>query len=955
MGKDVEVKNYPRLQQISKKGKERVFSPRGSETIKFPEKLKVENGQCLQNVRRHHEPVENLDARAICQYTSGNQQRQFFKGKVIKDDDLVKHMKNLPGYLQSMEKGENLQGNALNVGVLDWERLEKWKPSQNCDFRRGRFSSSLSGIDRSLNISEGSFSLPSDARTAILTQKSKLQASASFDPLSSAKDGLSRCPRPANRKGMRGQDATHVSKFTLDEKTKKKPVSTYESPEGNHSNIKRKTGRTEEGKRIASGTNSPLNLKNRRNFPSSKENFRGFNAHAVKKVVEIPQLVSKENYVEQRNTSRIGASSSSESGKLEVPLIAKKDEINGKVDNPQDSDVHLDYKFSSGKHTNIVLLLPKRFPKSNLAETSQQNDIMRVPAQSSCRVSQDSSSGSLLSEDHSTELCPEIPFSCPLPSHDTTHCEILHRAAMLSPDSSPRFPSVKKLSDIPSEVKRGRKHRSSSALLNQNLAANLNILELEAAEMESGRGSNSSPNHRFSFSLGRMRKSFSFKENTSAPQLSSTYVSAKSGPVGTGDAPCLDFPSHERVNAPTRSRSSPLRRLLDPLLKSRSANSHSSAENITPFKGMLHSISPRPITANELLVIEKHDESKVQALLQLTMKNGLPLFKFVVDNNSNILAATVKDSPPSGKDGAGRSYSFYSVNEIKKRGGWMGHGSKVKGGDFEYSVVGQMQVSDKAYSHLAAESFGEDIITREFVLSGARQADAELPDFLPNRELAAIVFKIGADNFRCDREQADCCKNYSNWNPEDSLLEHNCDCKFANSNRKPSSVTVILPGGVHGVPNEGEPSPLIYRWKSGGSCDCGGWDTGCKLHVLSNQNTYSNTPNSKACSISDHLELFVQGDAQLESPIFRLAPFREGIYSIEFNSSISLLQAFSICVAALSRRASSNPSEGNCSPEISTVGELALNRNVPLKAPSIIKQGRAKYAPFPPRSPFGRV
>ncbi|XP_048138455.1 uncharacterized protein LOC115734670 isoform X1 [Rhodamnia argentea] len=953
MGANVEVKSYPKLQQISKKGKERILSPRGSQSIKFPEKLTVENRQCLQNVRQHREPEENLDSRAICQNNSGNQQKHFLKGKVTKDDELVKHMKNLPGYLQSMEKGENLQGNALNVGVLDWARLEKWKPSQNCDFRKGRFSSSLSGSDKSLNIPKGSFS--TDARTETLAQKSKLQASADFGPCSSGKDGLSRCPRPANRKFVCAQDAENVSNFTLDEKMKKKLASTYESSEGNHSNIKRKTGRTEEGKRTASGTNNPSNLKNHKKFLSSKDNFRGFDAHAVKKVVEIPQLVSKENYVERKNTSGIGASSSSESGKLEVPLIANKDEINEKVDGPRDSDIHLDYKLSSGKQKNIVLLLPKRFPKSNLAEMSQQNDIIRVSAQSSCRVNQSSFSGSLLSEEHSTELCPEIPYSCPLPSHDTTPREILHRPVMLSPDSSPHFPSLKKLPDIPSEVKCGLKHRSSGALLNQNLAANLKILELEAAEMESRRGSNSSPNCRFSFSLGRMRRSFSFKENTSVPQLRSTYVSAKSGPVGTGDAPCLDILSHDRVNVPTRGRSSPLRRLWDPLLKSRSANSHSSAENIAPFKGKLHSMSPRPITANELLVVEKHDESKVQALLQLTMKNGLPLFKFVVNNDSNILAATMKDSPPSGKDGAGHSYTFYSVNEIKKRGGWMGQGSKVKRGDFEYSVVGQMQVSDESFSHLAAESFGEHTITREFVLSGARQADAELPDFLPIRELAAIVFKIGADNIRCDGEQANCCKYSSNWNPEDSLQEHNCHFKFANSNHKPSCVSVILPRGVHALPNKGEPSPLIYRWKSGGSCDCGGWDIGCKLRVLSNQNNFSNTPNSKACSFSDCLELFVQGEAQLKSPIFRLAPFRKGIYSIEFDSSISLLQAFSISVAVLSCQTSSDPSEADCSPEISTLGELALSRNVPMRAPSMIKQGRAKYAPFPPLSPVGRV
>lgn len=50
------------------------------------------------------------------------------------------------------------------------------------------------------------------------------------------------------------------------------------------------------------------------------------------------------------------------------------------------------------------------------------------------------------------------------------------------------------------------------------------------------------------------------------------------------------------------------------------------------------------------------------------------------------------------------------------------------------------------------------------------------------------------------------------------------------------STRVIIPGGIHGLPCKGVPSPLIDRWKSGGSCDCGGWDVGCKLRILSNKN-----------------------------------------------------------------------------------------------------------------------
>ena len=51
-------------------------------------------------------------------------------------------------------------------------------------------------------------------------------------------------------------------------------------------------------------------------------------------------------------------------------------------------------------------------------------------------------------------------------------------------------------------------------------------------------------------------------------------------------------------------------------------------------------------------------------------------------------------------------------------------------------------------------------------------------------------------------------------------------------------VNVVLPKGEHGIPKENTPlrcpySSLIERWHSGGSCECGGWDLGCGLKVLS--------------------------------------------------------------------------------------------------------------------------
>ncbi|KAL4561699.1 hypothetical protein LXL04_033871 [Taraxacum kok-saghyz] len=67
-------------------------------------------------------------------------------------------------------------------------------------------------------------------------------------------------------------------------------------------------------------------------------------------------------------------------------------------------------------------------------------------------------------------------------------------------------------------------------------------------------------------------------------------------------------------------------------------------------------------------------------------------------------------------------------------------------------------------------------------------------------------------------------------------------------NQERFSTTVVLHGGSHGVPIKGEPSSLTDRWRSGGVCDCGGWDEGCRLKTFTNRNNGA------------QLELFVQGE-----------------------------------------------------------------------------------------------
>lgn len=88
---------------------------------------------------------------------------------------------------------------------------------------------------------------------------------------------------------------------------------------------------------------------------------------------------------------------------------------------------------------------------------------------------------------------------------------------------------------------------------------------------------------------------------------------------------------------------------------------------------------------------------------------------------------------------------------------------------------------------------------------------------------------------------------------------------------------------------------------------------------------------------------FKQGEGQEKRPIFSLAPYKKGIYSVDFNASISLLQAFSICIAVINNNKSCYISEG------------ANNFEPALSGNDSIKIATTKYVPYPPLSPAGRV
>ncbi|KAL5077610.1 hypothetical protein RYX36_016594 [Vicia faba] len=275
---------------------------------------------------------------------------------------------------------------------------------------------------------------------------------------------------------------------------------------------------------------------------------------------------------------------------------------------------------------------------------------------------------------------------------------------------------------------------------------------------------------------------------------------------------------------------------------------------------------------------------KPQALLRIAVKNGLPLFTFAVNQiDGNILAAKVKNLGDSGKDECNRIYTFLTFSEVKKKNGsWMSKAGRSKEPDYVPHVVAQMKASYLHYYDLTGQNCMDSSTVKEFVLFSVKlgQSDAQDADYQPKDELAAIAVKIPkAISFINNQHHSSC-------HSDSHDIVH---------------ATVVLPGGVHSFPSKGGPSSLLERWKSGGSCDCGGWDLACKLKIIATDNQAT------------------------------------------FDSSLSLLQAFAICIALVD---SKMPCE---------LSGTRKSQTEELKAFGKLEDIPTSYVSNPPVSPVGRV
>ncbi|URE12454.1 hypothetical protein MUK42_14797 [Musa troglodytarum] len=326
-----------------------------------------------------------------------------------------------------------------------------------------------------------------------------------------------------------------------------------------------------------------------------------------------------------------------------------------------------------------------------------------------------------------------------------------------------------------------------------------------------------------------------------------------------------------------------------------------------------------------------------QALLQVAWKNGLPLF-MLSSCDSEVLAAAITMRSLDNSDDLECIYRIFSVNSAKKKSMfWSNYGNKGKRHQLISHVVAQLKVSlrrTRSYDN------GRPHVAREFVLLGAHPSPTndKSVDSSAMSELAAIVVKVPPSMCKSD-------SSTESTNPAGNRIASS-DEKCLQTDR----LRVILPSGVHGSSTDGEPSPLIERWRSGGACDCGGWDEGCMLTILSDE--FQEQRDNTSCSFqarqtadgTQRLELSIQGGSKERRHAFSIVAFKQGLYTVESRSSISLLQALAICIAVLHGRKPSNHSAAPKNLQEQTVNDQLGRRAAKAYVPN-----------HPPLSPVRRA
>ncbi|KAK7272046.1 hypothetical protein RJT34_28409 [Clitoria ternatea] len=843
-----------------------------------------------------------------------NRQKQATYRRASDEDELVKYMSNLPGYL---ERGEKIPDKALNVGVLDWASLQQWQYShKNVPNISGRSSTST----RNTSSSNSAERLSDNSRRGVSWSPSR-----------------QRIVHPSLQSHF---TASSMQDHSVAVKSSGGSIGNCQNLVGNRSaiDIHNKYGRG--GDHLS------------QNHPNSI--LKGCDRRKL-----IPQI-TKESDIFANDRMYEAVSCSKLDGGLEK-----------RVENLREPNTDTHEQDMVGKSKPIVLILPRDIPQNNHCEAPNMRTSLGQKLGSPAR--------GRFFEKHKEPSCRDpkcnTSLSCPLSDEiDENHSQAKR------PGSSSVDPEGIKLpvstSSVPVPVRMGtspcksRKAEEKRHNFGASSSASGSQKGLDQ-KVTTEKSRSSSPFRRFSFSIGLTGKGSGCKEVAHVPHQSSITAPApaptpapapKSSSENARGYAGSKISGNDKPGDAGKGRSSPLRRLLVPLLKPKTTNCHQSMEssqknsvstnkNRRSGNGKVSTellekevdrdqrVGCTTISTTDLSKDKKYMPSTFQALLRIVVKNGQPLFTFAVDNNSNILAATVKNLTVSKNDECNCIYTFFTFREVKKKNGnWMNQAGKSKSPDYFHQVVAQMKVTDSHHYDSASQNHVDSSAAKEFVLFSVKlkQGDAQVTDYQPNDELAAIVVKSPkAVNFI----------NYAHQG-----------CRQGDS-QDLLHTTVMLPSGVHSLPSNGGPSSLIERWRTGGSCDCGGWDLACKFKILTNECQASGKSRMSKAYFPHPFELFLQGNDQDQEnqPAFSFSPFKPGVYSVAFDSSLSLLQAFSICIALVDGMIPCELSGSTNYIEEKNPRETIMVQTDELKAFGKFEDIPASYVAYPPVSPVGRV
>ncbi|KZV53413.1 hypothetical protein F511_10199 [Dorcoceras hygrometricum] len=845
----------------------------------FLDTQKVESPIVQQVLDLHCEFRQNASTGHAQTRSLENNGKPFHGSKVCNDDELVRHMSNLPSFLQKVEREKSVQEKALNFGVLDWKQLEKWKYNERVPTKAYHKASSYSrGY---VCMATG----PSKVGPCLKKQYSSNGSNPSVVSMGKHPIPYSRFSSPHEK-----PSTAHISSSCSTKKVR------------NETHLRKEKfcegGKTETSDQDYQATQSGC-VDRHQNCHQRVENNHISCSETT--VIDCPRKDTK-----KKNAPRMKALSVELEHKLSLP---KNDTVNGEVKksemNPQyvhveplPHDVHIMPSICALPVNSEVHSESSMEPHNMVTFLANEVDIYKGTCPELNPVA------SVLSEglDIYKGTCPELNPVASVPSEG--RCMISHEKT-----TRPTF-SIKA-------------PRRSVA---------------DTAEKPAVKGRRPSPTRWFSFGFGKMNK-----EISTVPQLTSTYTAAKSGLVTESSSGMNKF-GPDKAN---RGRSSPLRRLLEPLIKYKGSQSTKIVQ--PPFGPLYSGTSGTPETM-EPSQGREYEGVTGKVLLQLTLKNELPFFKLLVENSSShMLAAVVKRLPSNSRNDHCMIYAFYSVHEPRKKSVTWTQGSQNKICGLDYKIVGQMKISSFYIPKLHAKESSHWAI-RECVLYGVdREEDKQAPELASGTEIAAVVLKSSCQNLN-DGMLDDDQKPYREKGLPQCVLGATFD---VGEDENSISTAVILPGSAHGNPSKGAPSSLINRWRSGGSCDCGGWDVGCRIRVLTgNGKSDIISKKSRSSSAIGHINLFVQDAERKSKPVLNLESFDNGYYSLDLDPSIPFLEAFATCVAFITSQKFSEILDNRSQEKVL---EDVTGKNELKTATTFQGQIPAKYVSCPPPSPVGRI